>query len=525
MRKVFCKSSLNIKAKEKKQFYCLLPSSIFLLFIASIFILPSSFLFASFEDDASGARMKGLGGAFVSIADDSETIFVQPAGTLNIKRPEISVMYGKLYTGLSDGSDISDTVISAVYPVDRKLAVGFGYKSTGLSHVYTEETAALNVSMGVSKMWAAGLNLKYLTLRYGTDGYTRIDPVFSSGYDKSGIEADAGIFITPLKSLSFGYSRRNLFGTDMGLKSESRTVPRDRIGVSYRETGYGMSVESIKTGTRYKYVGSLEKYMLKDVCVLRFGMGWGENNYRKISTGLGINLNQFRIDYAWEIPLSGIEQTSGTHYLSFVMKVGSPGKTEPEAKAPENKKKPKKAKKADVPKKKAPEKPVFEEPIAPVFLPGMLMPLRPPVSLFLQQASTETIISTEAAKAPAEEPVISTSAAHGEEIAVSTEPAAALETEIATEPASLPVVTVPGTVYGPDPKPAPVVEAPKPVKEKPVKAAPPGVRTYKVVSGDTMMSLAEKYYGKKSQWVQIYQANKDKIEKGALKPGQMIIIP
>ena len=50
-------------------------------------------------------------------------------------------------------------------------------------------------------------------------------------------------------------------------------------------------------------------------------------------------------------------------------------------------------------------------------------------------------------------------------------------------------------------------------------------RSHRVESGETLTTLAETYYKDKSRWVNIYEANKDKIEKGSLRTGDMIIIP
>ncbi len=50
-------------------------------------------------------------------------------------------------------------------------------------------------------------------------------------------------------------------------------------------------------------------------------------------------------------------------------------------------------------------------------------------------------------------------------------------------------------------------------------------RMHTVVVGDNLQSLAEKYYGDKSMWVKLYDANKDKLEKGTLEAGQTILIP
>lgn len=50
--------------------------------------------------------------------------------------------------------------------------------------------------------------------------------------------------------------------------------------------------------------------------------------------------------------------------------------------------------------------------------------------------------------------------------------------------------------------------------------------SHTVEAGDTLRSLAEKYYDDPGEWIRIYEANKDTIEdKGSLKEGQILIIP
>lgn len=44
----------------------------------------------------------------------------------------------------------------------------------------------------------------------------------------------------------------------------------------------------------------------------------------------------------------------------------------------------------------------------------------------------------------------------------------------------------------------------------------PTVRTYTVVKGDCLWNIAKKYYGDGSQYMKIYNANKDKIKKPSL---------
>ena len=67
-------------------------------------------------------------------------------------------------------------------------------------------------------------------------------------------------------------------------------------------------------------------------------------------------------------------------------------------------------------------------------------------------------------------------------------------------------------------------------KEAPVPAPEPekvsAERFYEVVSGDTLGKIAQKYYGKASAYMKIFEANKDILTNPDLiKPGQKLRIP
>jgi nucleoid-associated protein YgaU len=53
------------------------------------------------------------------------------------------------------------------------------------------------------------------------------------------------------------------------------------------------------------------------------------------------------------------------------------------------------------------------------------------------------------------------------------------------------------------------------------------VRTHTVVRGETLYSLAARYYGKGSRWPEIVAANKDQLGGGdpKVKPGMVLKIP
>lgn len=79
--------------------------------------------------------------------------------------------------------------------------------------------------------------------------------------------------------------------------------------------------------------------------------------------------------------------------------------------------------------------------------------------------------------------------------------------------------------------PAPLARAPQATDQEGTTAGstpdPASVpRTYKVQSGDTLSTISARFYGTPSRWIDIYQANRDRLaSENALRVGQEIRIP
>jgi nucleoid-associated protein YgaU len=57
-------------------------------------------------------------------------------------------------------------------------------------------------------------------------------------------------------------------------------------------------------------------------------------------------------------------------------------------------------------------------------------------------------------------------------------------------------------------------------------AEAPSVRTYTVVSGDTLSAIAQQFYGDANAYMRIFEANRDKLDNPDLiYPGQELVIP
>ena len=94
-----------------------------------------------------------------------------------------------------------------------------------------------------------------------------------------------------------------------------------------------------------------------------------------------------------------------------------------------------------------------------------------------------------------------------------------------------PALAITGTVLVPHPKPtppAPAAVVKLAVKSQPVKSQPvkPSFRVHVVQAGDTLWSLAQRFYGNPHMWPRIYDANEPQIQDpNEIFPGQKLIIP
>ena len=93
--------------------------------------------------------------------------------------------------------------------------------------------------------------------------------------------------------------------------------------------------------------------------------------------------------------------------------------------------------------------------------------------------------------------------------------------------------TVPAAVPAPSPQ-RPPLASPIPSPSSAALAATPTAastdvasETYEVQSGDTLLTIAQQYYGDGAQWRRIYDANKDTIgaDPDKLKIGMKLTIP
>ncbi|OGS36254.1 MAG: hypothetical protein A2293_11990 [Elusimicrobia bacterium RIFOXYB2_FULL_49_7] len=291
--------------------------------------------YAAFDRQPGGARPQSLGGAFAGLADSPDAMYFNPAGIGQLKRMEVQGGYSRLYTGLDDNSNISDSNLLFVLPVsaiikgsgdnvDNNGVLGFGLDVFGLSNYYTESSAGIYYSKNLNRKTLAGVGIKYLTVSYGSDEYTPLNPVFALGTSKSEISFDAGVMVKPAESLSLGLSIRDIASPSLGIKYEDR-IPRNIIlGAAYHQPGWNIVGDlAMDSNNNMKFVTGAEKWFMSDTLAVRLGVGIGSRKYSRFTTGLGYEGENAVLSYAFYYPLSGLNEMYGSHELTMGYRFGS----------------------------------------------------------------------------------------------------------------------------------------------------------------------------------------------------------
>jgi hypothetical protein len=208
-----------------------------LIVVAAIFSMEPAFaLTADPMDIGVGARSIGMGKAYTAVAEDSETVFVNPAGLGTIK----TLKLGSMYTSLL--SDIQYVVMSGAYPLDGDsgtIGAGIIYQSANDIHLYstlgtseglaTYGNSMVFVSYGfdASKKWLpsmpglyGGATIKYIMV--GADGKSSSGVSDLSG---SGFSSDIALLYKPQGAYSYGLTLQNIISGGMSYKAgENETI-------------------------------------------------------------------------------------------------------------------------------------------------------------------------------------------------------------------------------------------------------------------------------------------------------------
>jgi hypothetical protein len=287
-----------------------------------------------------GARPLGMGKAYVAVAEDGDTVFINPAGLGRITTPKLTSMYASLL------GDIRYVVLGGAYPLPLGT-LGGGVVSANVSDIYLYDstgTSTGNADYGNNVFFISyGLNVLSnlqvgASLKYFSEGGTGDGSLEAS--TGTGVDMDLGFLYTPLPWLSLGYTQTNLLASQMvfkesELKEDIPSIAKlgvnlalfGKNGLGHIDSIFGDGEQRLNLALDYDlsaddrvagagHVG-LEYYPVK-YFALRIGADQDpapDGIVTNLTAGVGLRYDGIEFNYAYH-PYDGIAENA-THFFSI----------------------------------------------------------------------------------------------------------------------------------------------------------------------------------------------------------------
>jgi outer membrane protein OmpA-like peptidoglycan-associated protein/flagellar hook assembly protein FlgD len=285
-----------------------------------VFILPIALSASVIKDDimrAAGTRAVGMGGAFVSIADDYSAYYWNPAGLVVLDTGSANVFFDSVFSGKEAGFGANFT-----YPLPADQTAAFTYMRTNYtsSDFYNDFFYFTYAGwLHDDKSSSFGVNFKFLSLAAGAHN--------SGGFATS---IDAGVMIFP--EFLDGKMKIGLVAQDLDTMISWSNNIKERVPVFYKA---GASYAFDKTSVAALDIGFLdyghmrrpqfafnlggEKWFMNKIIGnfgVRAGWQWREalDPNSKFAIGASYSRDEFTVNYVY---MPGFNNLGDTHKLDF----------------------------------------------------------------------------------------------------------------------------------------------------------------------------------------------------------------
>ncbi len=305
--------------------------------------------------------------------------------------------------------------------------------------------------------------LKYFQKPIRWGGNFKIMRLATDGSNNLGIGFDAGVLLESDMGLRTALT---LYDFNIGISKSMMTLT---LGNSYRYKNTLFALDLKTRGGYSEFFAGIEHTIMNGLLQLRAGKGLALNGVDYLAYGLGINVLPFTIDVIASIPWEGMHEKGGQYAIGVTYKFG--GQT-------------------------------FSESLvgnASARLNSLKNQIE---NLRLKRMDLQTdIASYQVNKSIMQSDVVMMESTKR-------------ELEIRLQNLE---IDIDNAQY--------IKEEPKPKKKRRIKRVVKWPKRYKIKHGDTLRSIASKFYGNPSLWETIYNANEKNISRGLPKTGKTFTIP
>jgi len=285
------------------------------------------------------ARSTGMGGAYLAVGDDVNSISANPAGLMRLRRSQLSGNYTRYFTGQNIGSIQEGSLFFSPFTWNRFF---YGLGVTYFSHdIYRQQNASLVIGR---ELWRKGnkariglaINANLLRIDYNRVGFSEDfdpnDPVFRNGESKFSYGADVGL-LAEYGPVSLGVKGYNLNEPDISLRGNAtggKMTRKVRSGLSVDILDYVTPVAEIEipvtseetVSDEMSYSFGLESWFVNDMVGARAG-------YSGDMATLGVSFRtrsnwDLGFDYSVEIPIDAPTEIGQTHKVTVNIGMAKP---------------------------------------------------------------------------------------------------------------------------------------------------------------------------------------------------------
>ncbi len=453
----------------------------FIIFFTVLWISKCAFSYDELSFTAENFRLGD------NPAKDSSiyTLTTNPAGLWNIKVTEIFISYHILYPNLTDKTKFLNNTAGLSFKF-LNSGIGFSFNQFGIEEWYIRDKIIISYGriLKEKSKYAFGIKFFYDKEKYYLDEYMIQNPVFLSGNEKGYFSLSlGGLYIFDQQNY-FGLTIENINQPDTGFYTKELLPLVLNFGYRYKNERLKI-YPSVKfdLSTKKDYITNLAfeyDFIVFDKIKLSpsFCGSYGSRDLIRAVLGFSIQTKLVDISYCFGLDLMNKLDFGGQHYISLNYRFVP----------------------IDIKEEKV-SKEEYD------FLMKEKLKLEQQIEELKKQIEEQKVLKEKILEKPqpTETQILPTSGYLEEllERLKKLEDKLKEKTNMQQQPTktqqSLSVPSLQNTT--------------------------PKKRYHKVLEGDTLPKLAEKYYGDPSLWKKIYNVNKDKIIRGQLIPGVELEIP
>jgi len=268
---------------------------------------------APYLREGVGARSLAMGGASAAVADDATATVWNVAGLSRVKSTSVASMYSA-----RDQLDRRQNFLALAQTVEKVGTFGLAWVNAGVTGIerYNSGNQATGTFASSENAFMLSYGAMFSPVRLGGGIKVlsqKIDPQLeetSMGF--GGL--DIGVMAEPLESISVGLTVQNIFGkiasasvpVQLKMGTALKLLPEDNLLLA---VDLSKAFVSLEGSTAVLHMGA--EYWAADLVSFRLGV----TSEKEFAAGIGINISDVSVDYAYSIARDGLEPD--VHYVSI----------------------------------------------------------------------------------------------------------------------------------------------------------------------------------------------------------------